>query len=167
MEIRQRRRAPDIGLAGDPGLRPLRRIEMPRPRLEITKLFVEYLIELAKEFDDLIVRIAVIGGDIVPRAVAQRAPDDRDALLPEQVAGILQMNEVLQFEGHVMHFAIGAADEIHRMMIRVAAHEDEKVVDPVGDLKSEDLAVKLRGLLRIFDHPRDVAELERPDAMVR
>src|SRR5215472_2284275 len=86
IEIRARRRAPDIGLAGDPGLRPLRRVLMPRPRLEIAELLVLHLVELAEQFDHLIVRIAVIGGDVVARAVAQRAPYDRDLLLPEQVA---------------------------------------------------------------------------------
>src|ERR1700758_2228579 len=86
IEIRSRRRAPDIGLAGDPGLRPLRGILMPGPRLEITELLVFHLIELAEQFDHLIVRIAVIGGDVVAGPVAQRSPDDRDLLLPEQVA---------------------------------------------------------------------------------
>src|SRR6516164_10830403 len=86
IEIRSRRRAPDIGLARDPGLRPLRRVLMPGPRLEIAELLVLHLIELAEQFDHLIVRIAVIGGDVVARAVAQRSPDDRNLLLPEQVA---------------------------------------------------------------------------------
>lgn len=86
IEIRPRRRAPDIGLAGDPGLRPLRGVLMPGPRLEIAELLVFHLIKLAEQFDHLIVRIAVIGGDVVAGAVAQRAPDDRNLLLPEQVA---------------------------------------------------------------------------------
>src|SRR5580704_7041729 len=91
VKIRGRRRAPDAGFAGFPGFRPLRGILMPRPWFEIAELFVGHAVELAEEFDDLIVRIAVIGGDVVTRSVAQRAPDDRDFLLPEQIAGILQM----------------------------------------------------------------------------
>ena len=83
VEIRGRRRAPIAGLAGFPGLRPLRRVLMPWPRLEIAEFLVDHLIEFAEEFDDLIVRIAMIGGDVVPGAVAQRPPDDRDFLLPE------------------------------------------------------------------------------------
>src|SRR5579884_3458070 len=78
MEIRQRRRAPDVGLAGFPGFRPLRRVVMPGPRLEIAELLVDHLVELAEELDDLVVRIAVVGGDVVAGAVAQRSPDDRD-----------------------------------------------------------------------------------------
>ena len=34
----------------------------------------------------LLIAVVVIGGDIVPGAVPQRAPDDRDLLLPHQLA---------------------------------------------------------------------------------
>jgi len=83
VKIRGRRRTPDGGLARFPGLRPLRRVLMPRPRLEITELFIGHSVEFAEKFDHLIVRIAVIGSDVVTRPVAQRPPDDRDFLLPE------------------------------------------------------------------------------------
>src|SRR5579872_3089391 len=86
MEIRQRRWSPDVIHAGLPGLRPLRRILVPRPRLEIAEFFIDHLIEFAEELDDLIVRIAMISGDVVPGAVAQRPPDDWDFLLSEQIA---------------------------------------------------------------------------------
>ena len=55
-------------------------------RLTFVPSIYDHLIELAKELDDLIVRIAMIGGDVVTWAVAQRPPDDRDFLLSEQVA---------------------------------------------------------------------------------
>src|SRR5690349_19025512 len=86
VEIRSWRRAPDIGLARDPGLRPLRGVLVPGPRLEIAELFVLHLVELAVKLDHLIVRIAMIGGDVVTRYVTQRSPDDRNLLLSEQVA---------------------------------------------------------------------------------
>src|SRR3984885_4269800 len=117
VEIRRRRRAPDIGLAALPGLWPLRRVLMPWPRLEIAEVLVHHLVEFAEEFDHLIVRVAMIGGDVVARTVAQRSPDDRDPALAEQVAGILQVDEIFQLEGHVVHFDIVAADEIHRVMV--------------------------------------------------
>src|ERR1700719_3489977 len=60
-EIRRRRRAPDVGLAALPGLWPLRGVLMPRPRLEIAEVLVDHLVELAEEFDHLVVGIAVIG----------------------------------------------------------------------------------------------------------
>src|SRR5580692_12397861 len=104
VKVRRRRRAPDVGLAALPGLWPLRGVLMPGPWLEIAEVLVDHLVELAEEFDHLIVRVAVIGGDVVPGPVAQRAPDDRDLALAEQVAGILQVDEILQLEGHVVHF---------------------------------------------------------------
>src|SRR5579884_1098813 len=164
MEIGQRRRSPDIGLAALPHLRPLRRVLMPRPRLEIAELFIEHLVELAEQLDDLIVRIAVIGCDIVPRTVAQRPPDDRDLALAKQVARVLQMNEILQLERHVMHFDVVAANEIHGVVISVATHEHEEVFDPIGDAETHHFLIELGRLLRIIDHPGDVAELERTDA---
>src|SRR5580692_3136540 len=88
MKIRRRRRAPNIGLAALPGFRPLRRVLMPGPRLEIAEVLVDHLVELAEEFDHLIVRIAVIGGEVVTGPVAQRPPDDRNFPLAEQIAGI-------------------------------------------------------------------------------
>src|SRR5208282_3424734 len=96
MKIRRGRRAPDGGVAALPGFWPLRRVLMPRPRLEIAELLVQHLVELAKKFDDLVVRIAVVGGDVVAGPMAQRSPDDRDFALAEQVAGILQVDEILQ-----------------------------------------------------------------------
>src|SRR5690348_8145889 len=59
-----------------------------------------------------------------------------------------------------------AADEIHRVMIGTTAHEDEEVVDPVGDAKAEHLGIELRGLLRILDHEGDMAEFQRADAVM-
>src|SRR5258708_21583959 len=88
VKIRRRRRAPDVGLAALRGLRPLRRVLMPGPRLEIAEVLVHHLVELAEEFDHLIVRIAGIGGDVVPGAVAPRPPAGRRLSLAEQVAGI-------------------------------------------------------------------------------
>src|SRR5580704_15995309 len=78
VKIRRRRRAPDISLAALPGFRPLRGVLMPRPRLEIAEVLVDHLVELAEELDHLIVRIAMVSGDVVAGAVAQWAPDDRD-----------------------------------------------------------------------------------------
>src|SRR5580704_2202644 len=121
MEFRRRRRTPDVGLAGDPGLGTLRGILMPWPRLEIAEFFIQYLVEFAEVFDHLIVRVTVIGGDVMPRTMAQRSPDDRDLALAEQIARILQVDEVLQLERHVMHLGRAATDEIHRVVIAVAA----------------------------------------------
>src|SRR6266700_7326857 len=76
--FRQRRQTPDGRLAPLPNLWPLRGIAVPGPRIEITQLLVLELVELDIELDRVLVRIAVIGRDIVARAVAQRAPQQLD-----------------------------------------------------------------------------------------
>ena len=82
----------------------------------------------------------------------------------EQVAGVLQMREVAQLERDVMHGAVRAGDEIHRVMVGVAAHEHEEIVDPVRHLEAQHARVELRDRLGIVDVERDVAELEHADA---
>src|SRR6266446_4577011 len=72
--FRQRRQTPDGRLAPLPNLWPLRGIAVPGPRIKIAQLLVLELVELDIELDRVLVRIAVIGRDIVARAVAQRAP---------------------------------------------------------------------------------------------
>src|SRR5579863_2468423 len=52
-------------------------------------------------------------------------------------------------------------------MVGIAAHEYEPVVDPVGHSEAEHALVEVSGLLRIVDHPGDMAELERADAVMR
>ena len=52
-------------------------------------------------------------------------------------------------------------------MIRIAAHEDEEVADPVGDAESEDVLVEAHGGLDIGREERGMAELARHDAMER
>ena len=53
-------------------------------RIALKKL--RYAIELAEQLDDLVIGIAMIDRDVVARAVAHRAPRDRNALPREQVA---------------------------------------------------------------------------------
>src|SRR5271166_875523 len=86
MEIRRGGRTPDAGMAGGPALGSLRGVVMPRARLEIAELLVLHLVELAEELDDLLIRIAMVGRDVVTGAMTQRSPDDRDLLLAHQLA---------------------------------------------------------------------------------
>ena len=50
-------------------------------------------------------------------------------------------------------------------MVRIAAHEHEPVVDPVGDPEAHHLGVEVGGRLHVGNREGDVAELERPDAV--
>src|SRR5580700_10200263 len=124
-------------------------IAMPRPRLEITDVFVEHLVELGEHLNDLIIGIAVIGIDIMPGAVAARAPDDRNVLAAEKIARRLDLRPVLQLERDVVHPRALAANEVDGVVVRTAAHEDEPVLDPVRDAEAENAAVEVGKLLRL------------------
>src|SRR5436190_21477537 len=109
--IRRRRRAPDVARLV-PHLRLLRAVAVPRPRIEIAELLVQHLVELGEQLDDLVVRIAVIGVDVVAGAVASRSPDQLNVLGAEEVAGALNLRPVLQLEGDVVHADGLAAREV-------------------------------------------------------
>src|SRR3954468_14548533 len=63
--------APDHGavVLTRPGLRPLRKVAMPRLGLEIAQRLVHHLVELDEEFDHEAVGIGVVDRDVVTRAV--------------------------------------------------------------------------------------------------
>src|SRR5262245_3028282 len=69
VKVRLRRRTPDAGLARRPQLGPLRRVAVPRARFEIAQLLILHLVELAEEFDDLLILVAMVSGDVMSRAV--------------------------------------------------------------------------------------------------
>ena len=71
--FRRRRRAPDVARLL-PHLGLLRTVAVPGPRIEIAELLVEHLVELGEQLDDLVVRIAVIGVEVVARARAGPVP---------------------------------------------------------------------------------------------
>lgn len=76
----------------DSDLRPLRLIPMPGTRIEEAVLFVRHPIQLGKKLNHLVVRIAVIGRHVVPRAVPDRSPYDFDLFLGQKIARIVQMH---------------------------------------------------------------------------
>ncbi len=117
---------------------------MPGPRLEIAERFIEHLVELGEHFDDLVVRVAMIGIDIVPGPMASRSPDDRNILAAKEIARTQELRRVLQLEGDVVHMRALALHEIYGVMVGTAAHEHKPVADPVRDAESEHAAVEVR-----------------------
>ena len=89
--IRRRRRTPacDRAVLARPYLRSLRPVRMPGARIEIAELLIQNLIELGKELDHVLVRVAVIDRDIVAGTMTQGSPDDRDLVLREHIAAVL------------------------------------------------------------------------------
>ena len=71
--LRSRRRAPDVARNG-PDLGHLRSVAMPRARIEAAQRLVEHLVELGEHLDDLVVRVAVIGKDVVAGPVPGPVP---------------------------------------------------------------------------------------------
>src|SRR5690242_6378913 len=106
--------------------------------------------------------------DVVARAEPHRSPDDRNSSLAKKIAGGLQMREIPQLEGDVMHLDVLADNEIDRVMVGVAAHEHEEVADPVGNAEAEDVAVELGHRPGIMGDEGDMSELQHagPDDLL-
>src|SRR5262245_33538019 len=129
---------------------------MPRAGIEIAEFLVLHLVELNVKLDVLVVAIPMIDGDVMTRAMTHRSPVDRHFAQREQFARILDMSEVLHLKGNVMHLDLRAVDEIHSMMVRIAAQKDEIVLDPVRHPEAQHATVKVSHRLRVLDETRDV-----------
>src|SRR5207237_5519217 len=99
----------------------LRAVLMPRARIEIAERFVFHLIHLAKELDPDLVDVAVIDRNVMADDVASGAPDQKNAVLGEPLAGFLNLRPVLDLEGDVMELRHVIMHEIDSVMIRPAA----------------------------------------------
>src|SRR6476619_4176915 len=166
MIVRRGRRAPagDRAVFPAPYLWSLRTVRMPGARGEKAELLVQHLVELGKELDHVLVGIAVVDRDIVSGAVAQRSPDDRDAVMREHIATLLDRREVAHLEGDMVYLGALAADEVHGVVVRVAAHEHEEIPVPVRHLEAEYALIEIAGLLHVGNDEGAVAELYRADA---
>src|SRR5690242_5442237 len=100
MPVGARWRAPagDRAVGACPHLRALRLVLVPGAWIEDADLLIQDLIKLGEELDHLLIGIAMINRHVVSRAVAQRAPDDRDTVLREDIAPVLEMREVAQLK---------------------------------------------------------------------
>src|SRR6516165_2761439 len=137
---------------------------MPRTRIEIAELLVLHLVELNVKLDVLVVAIPMIDGDVMTWAMTHRSPVDWHFAQREQFARILNVSEVLHLKGNVMHLDLRAADEIHSVMVRVAAQEDEIVLDPVRNPEAQHATVKVSHRLRVLVEMRDMTYLQRAGA---
>src|SRR5262245_63222872 len=73
------------------------------------------------------------------------------------------MHEVLELERDVMKLHVRTGEEVHGMMVGIAAHEAEEIADPVGDAKAQLALVECHGALDVGRVEGDMSELERPD----
>src|SRR5262249_24218704 len=86
-EVRGRRRTPGHRrIFALPDLGTLWVVVVPRPRLEVAERLVVHLIHFGEQFDDVVIRIAMIDKDIVTDAVPAGPPDERALVLRQHVA---------------------------------------------------------------------------------
>src|SRR5262245_3384264 len=71
------------------------------------------------------------------------------------------MREILELESDVMELGAVAANEIDRVMIGVAAQEDEEVADPVRHPEAEDALIEVGRVVWARRDEGDMAELQR------
>src|SRR5438876_8542787 len=148
-----------------PGLRTLRVIPMPWPRLEVAERFIFHQVELGEELGDHSVRAAVIGEEIVPDAVPARTPKNLESVPAQEIAGRLHMRPIAQLERRMEMLVLAGLDQIDGVMVGAAAQEREIIAHPVGHAKTEHVAVKARDGLHVGDMESNVAELVRHDAV--
>src|ERR1700693_2281481 len=106
-----------------PHFRPLRPILVPRPRVEIAQRLVFHLIHLAEKLDAHLVGIAVIDRDIVADDVAARTPDQMEVVAGERFRRALDFGPVLDLKRDVVELRLGVVDEIHGVVVGIAAQE--------------------------------------------
>src|SRR5712691_4181301 len=137
LEIRRAWRSPEIGRKRVPHLGPLRLVAVIGARIDIALLLVRDPIELGEGLDDVAVRIVVIGVEVVPGPVPADAPGELDLVQAQDVAGAREMAGVVELPGGVEHAGLPGGDEVHRMMVDIAAQEHEEIPQPVGQLEAE------------------------------
>jgi hypothetical protein len=106
----------------------------------------------------------MIDGNVVAGAVTYRSLEKRDLFASEQVARLLHVGGITQFERDVMQARIGAAGEIDGVVLEPAPHEDEIFLDPVRIAETENVLIELRGPLRIGCVKRHVAQFIHDDS---
>ena len=132
---------------------------MPGAGLEIAELFVEHQVHAVIELDQIAIGIVVVDRHVVTGPVPYRAPEDLEFVASEQIAGLMHVRGVAQFERQMMDARLCTACKIHRVMFDAATHEDEILLDPVGDTEAESVAVEFCGPFRVGRIARDMTEL--------
>jgi uncharacterized protein len=135
---------------------------VPWPGLEVPERLALHLIELAIVFDCMVVWVSVEHRDIVAwTAHTHRPPTDRNLEMCEHFAGMLNVRHIFQFEGDVVQLCGAGTEEIHGVMIGVAPHEYEKIVQPIGHPESQNPFVELNHLFQVGAEHSDMPKLQR------
>ena len=108
----------------------------------------------------------MIGKEIVTDAMAARTPEQLKSAEAEKITRIMHVTPVAQFKGGVKMTVRARSHQVDGVMIRTAAQEREEVAHPVGFAEAEHVDIELRDLLDVDAVERDVAELERHNALL-
>ena len=81
------------------------------------------------------------------------------AILHKMFSLSCQVREIGHFEGKMMHLDGACLCEGQTVMIRITAHPQEDIVDPVGDTEPQHLAIELRTAFAIIHKQCDMAKL--------
>src|SRR5437764_13582837 len=76
-------------------LRSLWEVFVPGTRFKVAQVFIEHDIQLGEQFNDLLVRVVVIGKDVVTGSVATWSPEQRDAMPGKVIARLLYLHAIL------------------------------------------------------------------------
>ena len=147
-----------------PNFWPLRPVLMPWPRLEKAELFVVHLVHFAEKLDHDAVGVPVIDRDIVPDDVAERSPGELDVALGQEIAGAFDVGPVAHLESDVMNGGLGVTEKIHGVMIAAAAQKGEEIAAPVGNAKTQKIAIELHHARDVRTGIGNVAKFERHNA---
>src|ERR1043166_7991025 len=108
----------------------------------------------------------MVGRDVVADDVADRTPDELDAIARKIIAGALQLRHIAHLERDVVKASFLVADEVDGGVVRAAAQKREAVAHPVRDLEAQHVGVEARHRLHVRMTRGDVAEFLRHDALL-
>src|SRR6185312_12410151 len=83
------------------------------------------------------------------------------AILHKMFSLSCQVREIGHFKGEMMHLDEACLCECQPVMIRIAAHPQEDVVNPVRDPEPQHLAIELRAAFAIIHKQGDMTKLTR------
>ena len=150
----------DRGEVDLPGPRVHRELLVPGPRFPVALGLVDHDVDLGEQLDDVAVGVAVVGEQVVARPVAPRPPVQPVAVLGEVVEHRDQVVGAAHLVGDVVHAGVLlAGHEVGRVVVGVAAHEDEEVADGVRPPEPEEVLVEGLHGRQLGGVGRDVAEL--------
>src|SRR5262245_58655240 len=110
---------------------------MPRAGIEIAEILVLHLVDFGKKLDQKLIRIPVIGRDVVSDDVPDWTENESDVFLGQEINRPLNLRPIAKFKGHVMDGVFVTPQKVDGVMIGTAPHEREQIATPVRNPKAK------------------------------